>query len=144
MFHTDVCLKLFSISVSGSNLNRTLKRTHIFENNVSYALVLWPVCQQLLQVSLMNKHTHKQTNRSTKSSLKITPSPSFGQTCFWWRQLRTHYLYPGVNLVDVRDAAKYRLHFLLGQDWSAYLPLFFQWKLEELHMKTERRKKVNE
>lgn len=41
-------------------------------------------------------------------------------------------LYPGVNIIDFRDAAKYGLHFFLGQDGSAHLPFFFQWKLEQL------------
>lgn len=80
-----------------------------------------------------NHHTHTHTHTTGQQILIIV---------IWsnWVLMRTHYLYSGVNLVDVWDAAKYCLHFFLGQDGSAHLPLFFQWKLEKLWIKTDMRK----
>lgn len=67
-------------------------------------------------------HRKQQVNNS---SSKMTPSQT----------LRTPYLYSGVNVVDVGDAAKYRLNFFWGQNGAAHLSLFFQWKLEKLQIK---------
>lgn len=46
-----------------------------------------------------------------------------------------HYLYSGMNFIDVWDAAKYCLNLLLSQDRSTHLSLFFQWMLEKLKIK---------
>lgn len=55
--------------------------------------------------------------------------------------LRTSYLYPGVNLVDLGDAAEDGLDLFLGQDGSAHLPLLFKGQLEKLRQ--EKHKWIN-
>lgn len=47
------------------------------------------------------------------------------------------HLNSGVNVIDVRDAAKYGLDFFLCQDGSPNLPLFLKWKLEKLQKETD-------
>lgn len=56
--------------------------------------------------------------------------------------LRTSYLYPGVNLVDLGDAAKDGLDLFLGQDGSAHLPLLFKGQLEKLRQEKHKLIKI--
>lgn len=82
--------------------------THIFENDVAHASVLGPVCQKLLQVTLVKT---KQTNEGCWKHYETTLHSD------------TKHLYSGVNIVDVWDAAKNGLDFFLGQNGSTNLPL---------------------
>lgn len=101
--------------------------THIFENDVSYTLVLWPVCQELLQVTLVKDNTTGQQQNSEGGS----------------HHRDTEHLDPGVDIVNVWDAAEYGFDFFLGQNGPPHLPLLLQRKLEKLKKKGKSSKALN-